>query len=95
MSNAKGNYIDVIRIDFKPKYLGILGPQVRTETRLAQIGFPGWKRQVNNSALRTVRAATDLTPENGVDSQVFFQGTDPLHSLIDRYSEPLRRLADR
>lgn len=95
LTNAKGNYIDVIKIEYKPKYLGLLGPQIRTETRIAQIGFPGWKRQVTRNALRTVRDATELTPKNGIDSQVFYQGADPLHALIDRYSEPLRRLADR
>lgn len=95
MVNENKNFIDVVRVEHKPKYLGVVGPTVRKEYRLAQIGFPGWKKQVGKGALRTAREATGLTAERGYDSQTFFQGADPLHTLIDMYSEPLRRLADR
>ena len=95
LSNPKGNYIDVIRIEHRPKYFGLVGPKVRSESWLAQIGFPGWKKQVTKNALRTVREKTGLTAENGFDSKTFFQGADPLHALIDTYAEPLRRLANR
>lgn len=95
MVNQNKNFIDVVRVEKKPKYLGIIGPTVRKEYRLAQIGFPGWKRQVGKGALKSVREATGLTQQHGYDSQTFFQGADPLHTLIDMYSEPLRRLADR
>jgi death-on-curing protein len=93
--SPSGNFINLVQVEFKPKILGILGPKIRRETRLAQIGFPGWKKQVRKGALKTVRDATRLTPEKGYDSKTFFQGADPLHVLIDTYSEPLRRLADR
>lgn len=93
--SPSGNFINLVQVEFKPKILGILGPKIRRETRLAQIGFPGWKKQVGKGALKTVRDATRLTAENGYDSKTFFQGADPLHVLIDTYAEPLRRLADR
>lgn len=93
--SPSGNFINLVEVEFKPKILGIMGPKIRRETRLAQIGFPGWKKQVGKGALKTVRDATRLTPEKGYDSKTFFQGADPLHVLIDTYSEPLRRLADR
>lgn len=92
--NHNKNYIDVVRVEYKSKFLG-LGPTVRKEYRLTQINFPGWKKQVGKGTLKAVRDATGLTPQRGYDSQSFFQGVDPLHSLIDTYSEPLRRLADR
>lgn len=95
MVNQNKNFIDVVRVEHKPKFLGLVGPTVRKEYRLAQIGFPGWKRQVGKGALKTVREATGLTAQRGYDSQTFFQGADPLHTLIDVYSEPLRRLAHR
>lgn len=95
MVNQNKNFIDVVRVEHKPKYLGIVGPNVRKEYRLAQIGFPGWKKQVGKGALKTVRESTGLTAQRGYDSQTFFQGADPLHTLIDLYSDPLRRLADR
>lgn len=95
LSSPKGNYIDVVRIENRPKYFGWIGPPIRVEVRLAQVGFPGWKKQVSKNALKTVREKTGLVAENGYDSKTFFQGADPLHTLIDTYSEPLRRLANR
>lgn len=95
LGSPKGNYIDVVKVIYRQKYLGILGPKVRVEERICQIGFPGWKRQVTKAALRTVRETTGLTAEKGYDSKAFFLDLDPLHALIDTYSEPLRRLADR
>jgi prophage maintenance system killer protein len=95
LASPSGNFIDVIKVEHRPKYLGLIGPKVRVETRLAQVGFPGWKRQVTRAALKTVREATGLIAQNGFDSKVFYQGADPLHALIDTYAEPLRRLADR
>lgn len=95
LSSPKGNYIDIVEVEMRPKYLGLVGPKVRRERRVTQIGFPGWKKQVNRSAIKTVRDATGLTAEKGYDSKTFFQGADPIHTLIDTYSEPLRRLANR
>jgi death-on-curing protein len=93
--NPKGNYIDVARVE--EREAGDVGPHrsTRVETKLAQIGFPGWKKQVTKGALKTVRECTGLTPANGFDSKAFFQGADPVNSLIDTYSQPLRRLANR
>jgi death-on-curing protein len=95
LANAMGNYIDVVRVETRPKYLGLVGPVVRKEVWLAQIGFPGWKRQIGKSALGTVRKATGLTHERGYDSAVFYSGAEPLDELIAMYAEPLRRLANR
>lgn len=95
LTNQNKNFIDVVRIEYRPRILGVIGQKVRKEVRLAQIGFPGWKKQIGKGALKTVREATGLTQQNGYDSQTFFQGADPLHSLIDMYAVPLQRLADR
>lgn len=93
--NPNKNFIDVVRVEYKPRILGIIGATIRKEYRLTQIGFPGWKKQVGKGTLKSVREATRLTPERGYDSKTFFQGADALHVLIDIYSEPLRRLANR
>lgn len=95
LSSPSGNFINVVRPEYRPKFLGLVGPKVRQDVYLAQIGFPGWKKQVTRSALRTVREATGLIAARGYDSKTFFQGSDPLHSLIDTYAEPLRRLSNR
>ena len=62
---------------------------------MLDIGFPNWKAEVGMSTIAKIRKATGLTPENGVDSQVFFKELEPMQSLIDLYYEPLRRLADK
>jgi len=79
LRNPHNNYIDVFR----------------AEVRVAQIGFPGWKREVNRNAISTVRKKTGLTADNGYDAQVFFKGADPLKFLIGTFEEPLKRLAYR
>jgi death-on-curing protein len=93
--NPQGNYIDLCRVEYSRGFLGLRNQPKRKETWLAQIGFPGWKKQVGRGALQTIRKATELTPERGFDSQVFFQGADPLAALISIYEGPLRRLANR
>lgn len=91
-----GNYINVVRVEqAKPGvFLGI-GSKPERKTFLAQVGFPGWKDQVHKAALKTVREATKLTTENGCDTQVLFEGAEPLNSLISEYAEPLKRLANK
>lgn len=93
--NPSGNYIDVAKVDQRSD--GQVGPyhSTRIETKLAQIGFPGWKKQVTRSAIKTVREATKLTAQEGIDSKSFFHGADPVNSLIDTYAAPLKRLAFR
>lgn len=92
LSDASGNFINVIKIK-KEKFLGVLNKE--KPVRVLQIGFHGWKRQIHPKALKEVLKATELTAENGFDSQVFFKGAEPLYSLIDEYRGPLKRLKDR
>jgi death-on-curing protein len=94
LDNPHKNYIDVCRIE---KSRGLLGlGKTRTElVKIAQIGFPGWKRQVGKGAISTVRKETRLVPEKGIDSDAFYRGADPLYSLISIYAGPLERLAYR
>lgn len=93
IENPSGNYIDVIK---DVKLPGGFFRKPRTERkRVAQIGFPGWGSPVRQGAIGTVRKACDLTPDHGIDSQVFFKSVDDLESLIAHYQEPLKRLAFR
>lgn len=93
--NPQGNYIDLVRVEYSKGFLGLRRQPKRKETRLGQVGFPGWKKQIGRGALKTVREKAELTPERGCDSKVFFQGADPLAALISIYEAPLRRLAGR
>jgi death-on-curing protein len=93
LGNPNGNYISVIKSETKRKYR--IGPKVRVDTKVLDIGFPSWKKEVGASTISRVRKACGLTPENGIDSQVFFKDFEPMQSLIDIYYDPLRRLADK
>ena len=94
LANPHNNFIDVCKIGKKRGLFG-LGKAREELVRIAQIGFPSWKKQVGKGAIATIRRATGLTPDKGVDSETFFRGADPLYSLISEYHGPLERLAHR
>ena len=94
LSNPHKNFIDICRIEERRKFLG-LGKKETKLIKLAQIGFPSWKKTVGKRAIKTVRTATDLTPKKGIDSATFYHGVDPLNTLISEYEAPLERLAYR
>lgn len=85
------NFIDVVRYEEKSFWF----KKKTISTKVCHIGFPGWTRKVGRQCIKIVRSSTGLTPERGYDSKVFFQGVDPLKSLVHDYSAPLRRLAHK
>lgn len=91
LCNPSGNYIDVHKI-IEEKKMGLFTKQ--KDIKIKQIGFPGWKKQVNIKALKEVLKAAQLTAEYGVDSDVFFNGEEPIYTLIHEYRGPLSRLKD-
>ncbi|MDT8383630.1 MAG: hypothetical protein RRB22_04375 [Gammaproteobacteria bacterium] len=96
LENPHGNRIDVVKYEETFVLSRVFGRAKTKTRRVAQIGFPGWKKQVGKGAISTVRNAASLTQKNGnIDSKTFFHGADPMESLIDRYHEPLLRLAYR
>lgn len=84
LSNQDGNYTDICRIEN-----GFI------TTKVCQIGFPSWSKQVSRQAIKTVRRETGLNILNNVDSQSFFHDVEPVSQLLAKYHEPLVRLADR
>ncbi len=94
LKNPHKNVIDVVRVEERRKLFGF-GTKERVDVKVAQVGFPGWKYQVNQGAISTIRKEAKLTAEDGFDSQSFYQGADPVQSLIAEYSGPLERLAYR
>ncbi|MBS0515042.1 MAG: type II toxin-antitoxin system death-on-curing family toxin [Proteobacteria bacterium] len=94
LSNPHKNYIDICRME-SYKEFRIFGKKRERLVTVAQVGFPSWKSQVGKGAISTIRKATRLTPEHGVDSASFYRGADPLNSLIAQYEGPLQRLAFR
>lgn len=94
LQNPHKNYIDVVRVEQRRKLFGFGGKE-QVNVKVTQVGFPGWKSQVGQGAISTIRKATKLTPEHGFDSQTFYQGADPVQSIIAEYAGPLERLAYR
>jgi prophage maintenance system killer protein len=92
MRNPEKNAIDIVKIENVKKIFR--EPEI-VEKRIGSLSFPGWTREVGKSEIDKVRKLTKLTPENGIDSEVFFRGAFPLSALIDRYKNLLERLADR
>ena len=88
---TKGNYINV----YQRKEIRKFFFKKEKEERILQIGFPGWKRQINPKAIKSVLSKAGLTAENGVDSDVFFRDAEPAYELIREYRNPLRRLKDK
>ncbi len=92
--NPSGNFIDLARVEFvKTGWLSRKTKKVYK--KILQIGYPGGNREVGKGAISSIRRATGLTADNGVDSRVFFKDADPLSVLIARYHGPLSRLKDK
>jgi prophage maintenance system killer protein len=89
LANPKGNRIDLIRARDPATQVAI------DKIRLARIGFHGWSKQVSAKDIHIVRDAAKLDARHGYDSQSFFNGVESPLSLINRYRDPLERLAYR
>ena len=94
LDNPSGGFIGVYKKEVVRKtYRFWLKKEVTT--KVFQIGFNGWKNQVRPKAVKEVLKATGLTSENGIDSQIFFKGGDPMSFLIEEFEGPLSRLKDK
>ena len=94
MGDPDGNSIRVYRVGEKKGFFGI-GKRQIVKTRVCNIGFPSWTKQVSARDLHNLREATGLTLENGYDNSVLFGGSEPLYKLIHDFEGPLKRLIDR
>lgn len=89
LDNPKNNRIDLIR------RVELDGSHLTSPKRIAKIGFHGWSREVSKRDIDIVREASKLDARHGYDSQSFFNGMDDPLMLIEKYKEPLERLAFR
>lgn len=95
LENPDRNYIDVVRIEERRAFMGIVGKKETRRVKIGVTGFPGWTREVGIREIKQVRRMTELDFKHGVDSAVFYKGADSMKALIAVYQEQLRRLADR
>jgi prophage maintenance system killer protein len=94
MADSDRNQIEVVRFVDEP--VGFFGGKTITKAkRITSIGFPGWNRQVNVDAVRSIRRLTGLTVENGYDSESFFHDADSLPVLINEFQGLLKRLGNK
>lgn len=93
LANPKDSFIDVFQLVEEKRLFGFI--KKKKEIRKLQIGFPGWKRQINPKAVKSVLKATDLTVNNGIDMETFYEGAEPEYMLIEEYYEVLKRLKDK
>lgn len=94
LDNPNNNHIDILKVERRKQFV-VFGREIEVRTRLGQIGFPSWTKEVGESAIKTVRQVTKLDFENGCDSAAFFKGLEPTQILITSYQTQLRNLADR
>jgi death-on-curing family protein len=90
---SRDGFVDVVGESVRKKFFGLVEQKI--QKRYIQVGFPGWKRQINPKAVKEIFKATGLTADNGIDSKVFFWDAEPLAALIDQYKNPLIRLKDK
>ena len=95
LENPDNNHIELIRYDKPKRSIFNFGRKDDIRVRMGTIGFPGWSREVSRSTLKHVRDTAGISAKDGVDSAAFFDGVDPMQSLIATYNEPLMRLAYR
>nr|WP_320131869.1 Fic family protein [uncultured Holophaga sp.] len=94
MGDQDGNSINIYKYEMKSTWFGLGKPRT-VRSRVCKIGFPSWTKQVSKRDLDILREATGLTPENGYDNTVLFEGSEPLYKLIHDFEGPLKRLKDR
>ena len=95
IDNPSKGYIDIIEVKKPSTFMKYLKSKTTKNAKLGRMIFKGWSREVEPAGLDRVRQITGLTLDQGYDSKSFFRGADSLPSLIQEYSEMLKRLADK
>lgn len=90
LKNPHSNSIDIVKAEQKRTLLR--GMKV-VEKRLGSIGYRDEGTEVSFKDLRNLRQTCDLTEEDGVDSEAFYDGADVVDAFVNRYRTVLRRLA--
>ena len=93
LENDRGGFIDVYAPVTKKRLLGLY--KTKEVEKVKQIGFSGWTKQVRLKAVKETLKAAGLVAENGIDSQVFYKGAEPMYKLIEDFEGPLSRLKDK
>lgn len=91
LEHPKGNYIDVVKYEWKRKHL--FGKKERIGQRVAHIPYPREGQEVGRKVLKSIREACGLTEKDGYDSEMFYGAEKNVDYFIMRYKRTLKRLA--
>lgn len=91
LENPKGNYIDVVKYEWKRRH--ILAPKERVGRRINHIPYPREGQEVGRNVLKSIREQCGLREEDGYDSDMFYSAETSVDQFVTRYKKTLRRLA--
>jgi death-on-curing protein len=92
LENPKGNAIDIVRYEWRRTW-PLFGRKERIRHRCAHISYPGDKKVVGKSVIKSLRRACHLTEDDGIDSEMFYSGEASVDHFIAKYKKTLKRLA--
>lgn len=64
-----------------------------TITKIQQIGFRGWTKQVYEKSFKCIMAK--IKEKTDIDAGTIYRGGEPMYKLIETYRGPLARLKDK
>lgn len=85
LDNPHGDSIDIIRIETRDALFGFR--KAKRRSKIGTIAFRGWTRAVSEEDMLRLRAATGLSPIDGLDASRFCNEAPPLPSLINQYGD--------
>ncbi len=94
LDNPENNHITIYEEIVEHSYILFWKKDRREIISRMRIPFTDWGKEVSKKLVSQIRKKLNLDTAHGYDSKVFYQGMDPLPTLIPRYSDLLERLAD-
>ncbi|MHA1278047.1 MAG: type II toxin-antitoxin system death-on-curing family toxin [Candidatus Helarchaeota archaeon] len=91
LEETSGGKLNIIKYEISR----ILLFSKKSKKKIGTVKYHTMNDVVSRKTISYIRRITGLTPQNGYDSQVFFQGVDHMQSLIQEYSTLLKRLRDK
>jgi hypothetical protein len=87
-----GNMVEVYREETKRK--GLLKRETVVKPKMiGRIGYHSEGEEVATKVIKQLRRMCQLTEEDGVDTNAFYEGADVIDTFVNRYRTVLRRLA--
>ena len=92
LGDSKGNQLEVLR-DVDVRKGVFRRERIKEQKMIGRIGYRNEGETVSVKTIKELRRMCHLTPEEGVDSNAFYDGADVVDVFVNRYRNVLRRLA--